>query len=308
MNFRVVNSFQDIVDILEKERGLKLLGKNEDEASNTIYAFNNSTQLSKTHLLKLLEKESLEIEFYTQHIPTIKRKYTFQLLELPEALEVFQVENKAYLLIPHYTGDKFTFNTSDLNLAKEMPIIVKDLLSIEVEEIKEGGSNFDFEGHEREFWTFFERAIKLGLIDESEKEKLRAQTEKILVLGRATQKMIISNGDFNPRNIIRLSNGKLVLIDWDGVVTPLEQHLAYAWLLNFENPSWQKTYAESFEQQLPIQAPNVRYHLMRLSLIRAVAEMGNYKPGVNENPLIMVKDHMKNFYRSLDGFNSLTEF
>jgi len=308
MNFRAVNSFEDIVSILAKERGLKLLGKNDDEASNTLYAFTDSVQPNKSHILKLLEKESLEVKFYKEHILAIRQKYTFGLLELPEALEIFTTENKAYLLVPHYNGDKFTFNTPDINLAKTMPLIVKDLLAINVEEIKEGGSNYDFEGHEREFWTFFKKAVELGLINPTEEEKLKVQIEGIFIQGRNTQKMIISNGDFNPRNIIRLSNGKLVLIDWDGVVLPLEQHLAYAWLLNFENPAWQKTYAETFEQELPIQKFNVRYHLMRLSLIRAVGEMGHYKPGINENPLIMVKDHMKNFHRSLAGFDSLTQF
>jgi len=147
----------------------------------------------------------------------------------------------------------------------------------------------------------------LNLIEAAEEENLRQQADSMLTMGRNSQKMIISNGDFNPRNVIRMSDGKLVLIDWNGIVAPLEHHLTYPWMLNWQNPNWQKKYAEDFERRLPVKANNLQYHLMRISIIRAAGEMGHYKPGINENPLLMVKDHMKNFRHSLNGFNSLTE-
>ncbi len=304
MNLRTVNSFQNIVDTLGTERGLKFIGKNNDEATNTLYVFTNSTHANKTHLLKQLKRESWEVKFYTKHLLFIRQNYTFLSLELPEVLEIFQVGDEVYLLLSYYDGDKFNFNTPDLDLAKKMPGIVKDLLLINPEEILEGSSNFDFKAYEERFWIFFEKAIKLGLIHRSKEETIRDIANNLLIQGRNTQKMIISNGDFNPRNIIRLSGGKLVLIDWDGIVSPLEYHLAYPWLLNYRNPSWQKEYAQSFEELLPIKASNVRYHLMTISLQRAVDEKGHNTSDADR----MSEDHTKNFYRSLDGFNSLTEF
>lgn len=304
MGFRVVSSFQNIVDTLGTERGLKFVGKNNDEATNSLYAFTNSTHASKTHLLKQLKRESWEVKFYTKHLLFIKQNYNFQSLELPEALEIFQVGDVVYLLLPYYDGDKFNFNTPDLDLAKKMPGIVRDLMLINTEEILEGSSNFDFKSHEERFLIFFERAIKLGLIDRSIEEAIRNKANDLLIQGRTTQKMIISNGDFNPRNIIRLSGDKLVLIDWDGIVSPLEHNLAYPWLLNYENPSWQKEYAQNFEKLISIQSSNVRYHLMTLSIQIGVDEKGHNTPSADRKS----RDHMNNFYRSIEGFNSLTEF
>lgn len=313
-----ITSFVDLLNKLRAQYNLEFMGENKDEACNKLYVFwDTSTSKQRTHILKTVNKDDPEVEFYIHHLPRIKAK--FKLLRLPGVIGLYHDSARAYLLLPYYEGGKFNFNTNDLTLASEMVGLVEDLAKIKIEDIVEGGSGFAYLGYEKEFWDHFDKAVslnkvyptemirRLNLIESSEEKSLRQQADSMLINGRDNQKMIISNGDFNPRNVIRVSDGKLVLIDWNGIVAPLEHHLAYPWLLNWQNPNWQKKYAEEFESRLPVKADNLRYHLMRISIIRAAGEMGNYKPEVNENPLFMVRDHMKNFRYSLEGFNSLTE-
>jgi len=313
-----IASFDDLLNKLKTQHNLEFLGENKDEACNKLYAFRDaSTSKQKTHILKSVTKDHPEVKFYTRYLPRIKSQ--FRLLKLPEVIDIYGDSSCSYLLLPYYEGGKFNFSTNDLSLASEMAGLVEDLTSIEVESVIEGGSVFDHLGYKKEFWDHFDKIISfnkvyptemiraLNLIEAAEEENLRQQADSMLTRGRNSQKMIISNGDFNPRNVIRMSDGKLVLIDWNGIVAPLEHHLTYPWMLNWQNPNWQKKYAEDFERRLPVKANNLQYHLMRISIIRAAGEMGHYKPGINENPLLMVKDHMKNFRHSLNGFNSLTE-
>lgn len=306
INSKKFSTFEKLLFDLETARNLTLLGKNNDEASNILYAFSDkSIPQRKTHILKELNKGAYEKKFYTDFLPLLPTQ--FKVLQIPELIEFYELPEKDYLLLPYFHGDRFNFNTGDEKLPRGMVDVVKDLAKLNVESIIPGGSVYDFVGHEKEFWTFFEKAVALGLIETKEENYIKRKAETILINGRNSQTMIISNGDFNPRNIIRLTSGKHVLIDWDGIVSPLENHLTYPWLLNFVNPTWQKQYASFFERELPINISNIQYHLMKTSLMRAVGEMGHYKPGINENPLIMVKDHMKNFYKSINGFNSLLE-
>ncbi len=300
-----LTTFEEILQDLESSHELILLGKNDDEASNILYAFSSNSSRRKTHVLKELDKDVLETKSYTNFLPLFTAQ--FEVLQLPEIIGIYSLPEKDYLLLPYYYGDRFNFNTPDEDLPRGMVDVIKDLAKLDVESIMPGGSVYDFAGHEKEFWNFFEKAVTFGLIETSDVDQIRQKAEAILLKGRTTQTMIISNGDFNPRNIIRLSSGKHVLIDWNGIVSPLEHHLTYPWLLNFVNPTWQKQYASFFEKELPVNIFNTQYHLMKTSLERAVGEMGHYKPGINENPLIMVKDHMKNFYRGIEGFSSLSE-
>jgi len=223
----------------------------------------------------------------------------FETLVIPELAEQFNGDDRTYLLLPYYSGITFDFNTKDINLANQLVDIVDELLSIDVESVITGGSNFDFQTFEAGFWNFFDQAIKIRLIDGSEKQVCATILEK----GGTIQKMVIINGDFNPRNVIRIENNQIVLIDWNGIVFPLEHLLTYPWLLNWQNPHWQNQYASKFENDLPINIDNVRMHLMNIALQRAVGEKGHGTPYADA----MAQNHIKNFFASLKGFKSLLE-
>lgn len=83
----------------------------------------------------------------------------------------------------------------------------------------------------------------------------------------------------------------------------MEHMLAYPWLLNWQNPEWQKKYAAEFENKLPVDNNRLRMYLMNIALLRAVDEKGHKNKYADK----MSKNHMKNFSASLIGFQSLTE-
>lgn len=288
--------FDELIIHLEKTRGLHLLREKTDNVSNKLYLLSKD-EIAPQFVLKGLQPDSFEIKAYSQYLPKIKE--SLKTLVIPQLVEKYQGEKLVYLLIPYYQGDTFDFNTSDINLADNLFAIVQDLYSIKVEKVISGGGNFDIKDFEGKFWEYFEKALALELITESLREKCLS----VLNSGKTNQKMVISNGDFNPRNVIRLSNGQLVLIDWDGIVSPLEHLLTYPWLLNWQNPAWQKRYASQFERGLPVKNERIRMHLMSISLLRAVDEKGHHNQFADH----MAQNHIKNFKASLEELESLTE-
>ena len=145
MNAKRLPSFDELLSDLESSYGLISLGKNDDEASNVLYAFSEkSNPLKKSHVLKQLGKNSIERKTYTVFLP--KLTFQFETLELPKLIQVYELPEFDYLLMPYYHGDRFNFNTSDIELTKGMVGIIKDLSKINVEGIIPGGSIFDYEG------------------------------------------------------------------------------------------------------------------------------------------------------------------
>lgn len=293
-------SFEDLVEHIESTLGIKYVEKNKDQASHPLYLFINE-EANEKFILKGVKEDDLEIVVYIEYLPKIKNE--FKTLALPEGVAAFNTKEYVYILIPYYEGTRFDFNTDDMNLADDLVNLVSDLSIIDVDSVVKTGNKFDYGGFEKNFWQYINKAVSLGLIKDSDAQKIKSDCAKVLAQGKENQKMIISNGDFNPRNVIKLLNGKLVLIDWNGITSPLEHMLTYPWLLNWQNPGWQKKFASNFETKLPVDKNRLRMHLMNIALIRAVDEKGHK----NEYADKMSANHMKNFYASLEGFDSLTE-
>lgn len=293
-------SFDDLVEHVDNTLGIKYVEKVKDQASNPLYLFINEETKEK-FILKGVKENDLEIIVYFEHLPKIKTK--FKTLVLPEGIAAFNTKEYVYFLIPYYEGERFDFNTNDMKLAEDLVALSLDLSTIDVDSVVKGGQKFDCNGFEKNFWQYVNKAASLGLIAASEVQKVKSDCAKVIVHGKENQIMVINNGDFNPRNVIRLPNGQLVLIDWNGITSPLEHMLAYPWLLNWQNPEWQKKYASDFESKLPVDKNRLKMHLMNIALIRAVNEKGHK----NEYADRMSADHMKKFYASIKGFDSLTE-
>jgi hypothetical protein len=289
-------TFEEVTQDLEKNRNLHFLKEKTDNVSNKLFIFTENGT-SNQFVLKGLRPDDFEIKSLSEYLPKIEK--SFNTLVLPQLLQIYKSDELVYLLIPYYHGDTFDFNTPDINLTGQLVEIVKDLSSVDVETVIANGNNFDYRGFESEFWKFFQRGIDIDLIDETKRSKCLS----LLGSGRNNQHMIISNGDFNPRNVIRLGGGKLVLIDWNGIVSPLEHMLTYPWLLNWQNPEWQSQYASQFEKELPVENSRIRMHLMNISLKRAVDE----KKHGNLFADNMARNHIKNYNASLEGISSLVE-
>ncbi len=293
-------SFEDLVEHIENTLGIKYVEKNKDQASHPLHLFVDEKTKEK-FILKSVKEDDLEIPVYIEYLPKIKNE--FKALVLPESVAAFNTKEYVYILSPYYEGERFDFNTNDINLADDLVNLVLDLSTIDVESVVKGGKEFDYDGFEKNFWQYISKAILLGLINETDAQKIKSNCAKVLAQGKDNQKMVISNGDFNPRNVIRFSDGKLVLIDWNGITSPLEHMLTYPWLLNWQNLTWQKEYASKFESKLPVDKNRLRMHLMNIALIRGVDEKGHG----NTYADTMSQNHMKNFYASLDGFKSLVD-
>ena len=295
-----MNALKPNIRKILREQGLTYLGPVKRPARYELYEFSQDGG-DPSCVLKKLPLSSRELDFYAKRLPRVSGN--FNVLQVPELLEIFMFPDEAYVLLPYYDGHHFDFHNPDKEMAKQMVAVVKDLLKIDVEKVVERGSKFDYERYESEFRQSFDEAVSLGLIlvDHMSAKKI---AKEILHRGRDTQRMIVSNGDFNPRNLIRL-NSKLVLIDWSEIVAPLEHHLTYSWLLNFENeecPEWQKTYATCFENEISVDMRNIRYHLMHKALRRAVAEMKFYKQGKGDACRKRASNYMTSFNFAIEGF------
>jgi hypothetical protein len=286
---------------MKRKHGIEFLGKNRHPATNKLYLFINRETQQK-FILKELLKHDREVRVYAEHLPLIKVQ--FKSLVIPRPVAMFEAGEFAYILLPYYEGERFEFNTADLTLADDLVDIAVDLSTIEVAQVLKGKAAFNPEAFESSFWRYFEEAILLGLVNGKDKDRTKAECASILSSRFDEQKMIICNHDFNPRNVIRMRNGKLALIDWSNIVSPLEHLLAYPWLLNWQNPAWQKRYASNFEKKLPVNSHRLKMHLMNIALERAVEE----KKNKNAFADIMAEDHMKKFRSVFCNFCSLTEF
>ena len=292
---------QELVQHMEKTVGLKYLNKTKNQSSHPLYLFINQAT-NKKCILKRLNKTDSEIKVYLEYLPLIKS--SFNTLVLPEAVAAFHFGESICLLLPYYEGEHFSHNTNNLKLADDLVEIVLDLSTIDVALIPKDKSAFNYNAFESHFWNNFDKAHALGMVAVDDLEQIKAQCAEVLARGGKNQIMVVSNGDFNPRNVIRLPDGKLVLLDWNGsFVYPLEHMLAYPWLLNWENPAWQKEYASKFEGKLPVDQARLKMHLMNAALFKAVDE----KKHGNRYADKMSADHLKKFYASFSGFQSLTE-
>jgi thiamine kinase-like enzyme len=290
-----------LVQHLKRNFGLAYFGKNKDETSHPLYLFKDRKTKEK-RILKKLNPTDSEVKVYREYLPLIKSP--FPALVLPEPIAVFNFEESAYVLLPYYEGEHFLHNSNDLQLATDLVNIAFDLSTIDAVRILKDKSAFDQEEFESKFWHHFEKACALGFVKATDTTRIKSECAKVLALGGRHQTMVVCNGDFNPRNVIRLRNGRLVLLDWNGAfVSPLEHLLAYPWLLNWENPAWQKAYAAQFEGKLPVDNNRLRMHLMNDALFKAVDE----KRHGNVYGDKMSEDHLKKFCASFSSFQSLTE-
>ncbi len=297
--------FVQIANQIEKDFGLEFVEEITDNVSNRIFKFNCANDSEITHLLKYVPFGSFEPRCYRDILPQVKEEFT--VLNLPKADHVYSTNeaNGSYILLPYYGGNRFDFNTSDMLLAEDMVKIVKDLIKVNVEDLLQKDDVFLYQAKAEEvrFWERFTGALEMNLIKSSEETNIRKEADNLWRECEGRQKVIMSNCDFNPRNVIRLSTGRLVLIDWDGIQQPLEALLTYPWALNWSHPDWQEKYAKEFEKQLPVNRENIRLQLMNISLVRATDEKNH-----NNSHGDQMADKLMDYFRdSMQGFNSLVD-
>lgn len=161
----------------------------------------------------------------TELLPAIRERYgpTFSLLEIPEVLRSNRSDNTIYFR--HYGDKRYNdkWNEQDggsrlgTELSSEMVQILKDLQIIDVDWLLSQHpvgktlrqSAFDFQRWLASFQQQKTQGVGLGI---SSKEF--EQAEEFIRGGFQPTHRLFSNGDFYPRNLIKLPNNRMVLVDW----------------------------------------------------------------------------------------------
>jgi hypothetical protein len=182
----------------------------------------------------------------------------FAVLQLPKAAAVDYEKSVIYL--PFYEGETFNEKWSEsdgglmfgLDLSVEVPSMLKDLSMIDTELVRKQKKlkqfpkiQFNRSEYLSDLKQLCNRFVDFGLITEPE-----ASQALDLLSEDFTSPLIFNNGDFYPRNFIRMENNKIVLIDWETwnehstayILDHLENVAAYCFVNMWNNEPWQKNY------------------------------------------------------------------
>ncbi len=241
-----------------------------------------------------------ELLVYEEVLGTVADIYnpTFSLLVLPKAMEINT--GQSVVILPFYEGETFNEKWNEktggillgLDLSVEIPEILRELSTIAIGTVLDNKklqniSRFTFNTEEYlpEFDSITNRIVSRGLLEKEESDKARE-----MIIKKFPSKLMISNGDFYPRNLIRLPDNKLVLIDWETwntnspayIVDHAENIAAFCFVHMWNNPAWQKNYVNELRKRFDMNKEDFQ----RAILIKSL-EMANFwlKDGREENPL-----------------------
>lgn len=150
-----------------------------------------------------------------------------------------------------------------LNLSSEVPMVLLDLAKIDVSDIIDNKIVKEFPNlifdHNKYIYDFNARLKKFSKFHILETEDIN---RAIQLLGKPfTSKMIFNNGDFYPRNFIRMPDDRIVLIDWEMwnpgrnpfyLIDYIENVAAVCFVHMWNNVLWQKKYVSELKKVLPV--------------------------------------------------------
>jgi hypothetical protein len=222
-------------------------------------------------------------------LTAVSRKYnrSFSILHLPKA---FKIDRKnSTISMPFYEGSTFNdvWNEATggrllgLKLSKDVPKLLEDLLKIDIGPILKNPKLIAIpraQFNQGDYLPIFARLLNTfydaRLITKA--QKIKAQS---LLKQPFTSPLILNNGDFYPRNFIRMSDGKIVLIDWEtwnehsraNVVDHIENVAAYCYVHMWGNKAWQKNYVHELNKRL-----GMEYQDFQKALLIKSAEMARF--------------------------------
>lgn len=214
----------------------------------------------------------------TELLPAIRERYrtTFAILEIPEVLRSdrnFAPHGAVYFR--NYDGEKYNARWNEGNggsllgteLSSEMVSILRDLQTIDVDWLLSvhtvGGkvrqSAFDLQGWMSSFQRRKALALSMGISGTE-----FAQAETAVSGGFQLTCRIVSNGDFYPRNLIKLPN-KTVLVDWGYwtgyrvcFVDYLVNVAAFAFIHMWGNSLWQTEFVRRLRETFDVSLDDLR--------------------------------------------------
>lgn len=211
-----------------------------------------------------------EITMYQEILDQIADIYneSSAVLVLPKSISIDA--NANIITMPFYKGQTFNdlWNESTggsllgLDLSLEVPQILKDLAQVNISDIFKNEKiknipNFVFEHNVylSELENRLKKFLDVGLIKKEEVDRARE-----LLKEPYTSTMMFNNGDFYPRNFIRIPDKKIVLIDWEiwnpnnpfYLIDHPENVAAVCFVHMWNNKPWQEKYVAELQKSLPV--------------------------------------------------------
>ncbi len=244
----------------------------------------------------------VEKTMYGEVLPVIREQnIPFKVLQLPELIDSVTrksindgtKEEQNYLVLKHINGEKFNDTWDEIStigyggkgmdpeFAYKVIDLVEDLSLIEPSMLaKFDLRTFDFDGWKNQNLPFLSEILtKRGIISQD----LVDQASLILSFSTlfSNSKLILTNGDFYPRNLIEMPDGKVAIIDWEGrvdynlgtlvdqrnaFVNYIENHVAFFLIHMWGNPSFQKNLIREAAQRFSLTAKNLQAAILIKSL------------------------------------------
>jgi hypothetical protein len=223
----------------------------------------------------------------TELLPSVRERYgpTFVLLEIPEVLRATRSDRTIYFR--HYGEQRYNDKWNEreggsllgTELSSEMVQLLKDLQTIDVDWLLSQHhvgqtvrqSAFDLPAWLQSFRGREVEAIAIGL-----RSTELSQGEELVRVGFQSTSRIVSNGDFYPRNRVRVPN-RMVLVDWGYwpghracFVDYLVNVAAFAFIHMWGNCPWQKEFVRHFRETFDIELDDLRKAILVKSFEQAL--------------------------------------
>lgn len=255
-----------------------------------------------------------EETMYVNVLPAIeKQKLPFRVLQLPELVTIIRksfdqngsIKQQDFIITKYVDGIMFNdrwdevstsgyggkgirldFATRVVDLVTDLSLINTSLLDMFTP------STFDFSKWKKQNLPFLsEILIKRKLIDQGYINKALSILSSNGLFENS--QMILTNGDFYPRNFIELPNGKITIVDWEGrqdydfvdqeenlvqrvvdqrnaFVNFVENHIAFFCIHMWGNPDFQRKFIHGVSRIFDFTAENLQAAILIKSLEQAL--------------------------------------
>jgi|SRR5450759_633747 len=226
----------------------------------------------------------------TELLPALRQRYNtaFALLEIPEVLRSERRPGEhGTVYFQDYDGEKYDGRWKEENgggtigteLSSEMVQILRDLRTVDVDWLLSAHpigksvrqSAFDLQGWLLSFQQRKAPGLRTGISDNE-----LTEAEEFIRGGFQLEERIFGNGDFYPRNLIKLP-AKMVLVDWQYwpgyracFVDYLANAAAFAYIHMWGNSLWQKEFVRRLIETLDVKLDDLRKAILIKSFEQAI--------------------------------------
>ena len=267
------------------------------------------TQVSddgRKYCLKLNAAEQ-EVELFKDCFPKIDQS-KFKKLQLPIAHKIGSLfENQRWWVLTDYYGESMDWDETNpksvggrnisLDYVDILAQILADLKSIDIGLFSQILPLVESASWYTSINQKLTDLINNRLFPSSYHKKAITMLSSGLT-NESKEDFILTNGDFQFRNFIKLSNNKIVVIDWTENpfntpnIEPIEFAAMYQWTLMWANLSWQDAYVKEISKKFNISKDRLRFAL----LVKSINQAHMWR-GVQELSRLQVN----NSIRALDG-------